>query len=670
MTRTCLLILASTLFTEASTFNFNYARKTYSFGSQTSGIQNTRLGLAVDGQTNWIESAKRVEWNSTRSRLELTFNDFQWAITFTPRGDDWLAVSSIIHNTSQQPLKLGRARLAHGLVAMPQNPEKTVALLMSGWGVWTGVKSIANNPKLLSKTLTQLHNPSSNASLNLGFLTFDRINTEQELWWDAAEKQTHISAYCDFEGYALKPGTSVTTETLLIGTVPNPLAALEGWTAHVQAHYQPKIWNSIPAGWVGWSWVDPFHVEPYESVVRRNASAIRTKLPGLALDYIWVSLGNLEDREPGNWLQWNRKLMPSGPQNLVADLKAMDFKLGLWAGAFWLSSRLTQDVAKLKDAFLLKDGKPMDGMRVGNDYGEGRPLDGPGKGFYPGTFVINSPTFWTSHKAAVNALAMSWFLNQKLFVADSGNVFTVDKPVPLPDAQISATLFGINGSPLMLGDDVDRMSPDRLEMIKHQFPRLPETATPLDLFESVDPAYPKFYHLKVNKPWDQWSLVAIFNFDKEDLRQTVNFQRLDFAPNTKVTIWDHWQERYLGIHQTALTLTVPANSVRYLRIAAERQYPWVLSTDLHIRQGQAELETVRWDETTQTLDIAAVRPPGYRGSIFLRVPKGLAAANPSRLYLAKDANDGSLVVRVPAEFGMDGKFSTSLKFILIPQNTP
>ena len=174
----------------------------------------------------------------------------------------------------------------------------------------------------------------------------------------------------------------------------------------------------------------------------------------------------------------------------------------------------------------------------------------------------------------------------------------------------------------------------------------------------------------MNKPWDQWSLVAIFNFDKEDLRQTVNFQRLGFAPNTKVTIWDHWQERYLGIHQTALTLTVPANSVRYLRIAAERQYPWVLSTDLHIRQGQAELETVRWDETTQTLDIAAVRPPGYRGSIFLRVPKGLAAANPSRLYLAKDANDGSLVVRVPAEFGMDGKFSTSLKFILIPQNTP
>lgn len=106
MTRTCLLILASTLFTEASTFNFNYARKTYSFGSQTSGIQNIRLGLAVDGQTNWIESAKRVEWNPTRSRLELTFNDFQWAITFTPRGVDWLAVSSGVRHRSDDYLVL------------------------------------------------------------------------------------------------------------------------------------------------------------------------------------------------------------------------------------------------------------------------------------------------------------------------------------------------------------------------------------------------------------------------------------------------------------------------------------------------------------------------------------------------------------------------------------
>ena len=42
------------------------------------------------------------------------------------------------------------------------------------------------------------------------------------------------------------------------------------------------------------------------------------------------------------------------------------------------------------------------------------------------------------------------------------------KPVPLPDAQISATIFGLNGSPLMIGDDVDRMAPERLALLRQQ----------------------------------------------------------------------------------------------------------------------------------------------------------------------------------------------------------
>ena len=39
------------------------------------------------------------------------------------------------------------------------------------------------------------------------------------------------------------------------------------------AHYRPHIWPTTPAGWVGWSWVDPFNSEKYEDVVRRNPSS-------------------------------------------------------------------------------------------------------------------------------------------------------------------------------------------------------------------------------------------------------------------------------------------------------------------------------------------------------------------------------------------------------------
>jgi hypothetical protein len=40
----------------------------------------------------------------------------------------------------------------------------------------------------------------------------------------------------------------------------------------------------------------------YEDVVRRNARAIREKLGGFDIEYVWVSIGNLAGRRPGAWL--------------------------------------------------------------------------------------------------------------------------------------------------------------------------------------------------------------------------------------------------------------------------------------------------------------------------------------------------------------------------------
>jgi hypothetical protein len=273
-----------------------------------------------------------------------------------------------------------------------------------------------------------------------------------------------------------------------------------------------------------------------------------------------VSLGNLPDRRPGAWLKWNEKSFPSGRESFINKLHELKYQFGLWCGAFWMNSQLSEEVERLRPAFLRKDGKPLtvphrdlgemfildpthpltleylrdvfteyrrwgvryymidflnaiggsipgtfipssyadanvipgpapyrqalkvirdaagpdtfllastgptfwgiglfDGIRGGSDYGEGRPLDGPGKGFWPATFVINNPTYWTSHRTATDALASHAFVHRKLFWADSGNVLTVGQPVPLNDAQISTTIFGINGGQIMLGDEIGQL---------------------------------------------------------------------------------------------------------------------------------------------------------------------------------------------------------------------
>ena len=290
------------------------------------------------------------------------------------------------------------------------------------------------------------------------------------------------------------------------------------------------------------------------------------------------------------------------------------------------------------------------GQRVGSDYGEGRALYGPNRGFYPGTFVINKPDFWTSHLTGLTSMMYS-FAHRKLYLSDSGDVMTIDKPIPLADAQITAAIFGINGGPVMLGDDIDRMDQDRLLMVRAIFPRLPECARPLDMFDYAELDYPRIFHLKVEREWENWDLLAVFNLGKETLVKTLPLERLKLDPKGSYAVFDFWNLRFQGIESSGvISVQVPSESVKLLRIARHRDHPWLLSTDMHIRQGQAEIVDCKWDEEKMALTVRAERPAGHDGSIYAYAPKGWALVEPKGLWLARDGRDNSLVIRKPLTF--------------------
>jgi hypothetical protein len=109
---------------------------------------------------------------------------------------------------------------------------------------------------------------------------------------------------------------------------------------------------------------------------------------------------------------------------------------------------------------------------------------------------------------------------------------------------------------------------------------------------------------------------------------------------------DHirWRdERYAGTATGKLDVIVPPHSVKLLRVAPVRAHPWELSTDIHIRPGQAELTKIAWDEAVRSLRLRPTRD----GKVFLRAPKEFRVTEPADLWVAKDGNDASLNVRVP-----------------------
>ena len=755
-------------------------------------VLEARFGLEADGERLWADAAEEAVWESGEAgcvergsvaaiRFRFLRPAVEWLVRleFAEDGRVLLIGSSVV-NCGTEPVRLGRCDMLQGRLDLGGPVEETVLLCCSGTTSPSRVRRVPHGPEpARSKTIGQLLNRSSRIAFHAGFVTFDRMNTEHEARvaevagaLDRAptgEGSVELESFCDFAGLTLAAGESVETERLMVQVGVDPLASLEAWGDRVAEVYQPPIWPKTPAGWVGWAWVDGFNVELHESVVLRNVEAIRRRLPGHDLEYVWVSIGNLKDGLPGNWLDWNTDLFPHGVEYLVEELAKRGFKLGFWMGAFWMCDVISPRVEELGEAFLTKDGEPMlvnrrwsygaagrlpkeqrpnmialdpthpkthaflrevlstyyrwgiryymidflhavsdstpgdfladsyhdqtlirgaqtyrtglkvvreaagedtyllsssgptyqnvgfmDACRVGNDYGEGRALN-PESYFYPATFVINSASFWTSHRAATDAMAAGYFTHRKLYLADSGNLLTVDKPISVGEAQISATLFGINGGPMMLGDDIDRIADERLALIKQCLPRLPECARPIDLFDCPEPDYVKTFHLRVERDWDQWDVVAIFNYGQEALRQRIEPERLGLEAEGAYEVWDFWNERYEGVRSGAFEVWVAPNSAKVLRLSRKREHPWVISTDMHVRQGQAEVEACRWEAETMTLTVRASRPAGERGNVFVHVPQGLCITNPQGLWIAKDANDGTLIVRVAFEFGEEAR---------------
>ncbi len=612
-----------------------------------------------------------------------------------------------------------------------------------------------------SNTILHVVSHGAGRALHLGFITLDRIPTSHTLSHDGGAGFTELHSICDFGGWELGAGESVQFETLMIEAREDLHASLHNWADRVAAHYKPTIWPKIPAGWVGWAWVDAFNVELCEDVVIRNVEAIRRRLSGFDIEYVWVSIGNIKDGMPGDWLSWDHENFPHGHEWLVDRLGELDFKLGFWCGCFWLCSYLQDMVEQMSDALLEIDGEPavaraewqygaagrmkkqdrphiyaldpthprtieflrdvfatyrqwgiryymldflhavwgaaefneyhdrsvikgpqvlrrglqaiaeasgpetyrlsstgstfhcvnyMAACRVGNDYGEGRALN-PEAYFYPATFVINSAGFWTSHRYASDNMAATYFTHRKLYINDSGNVMTVDKPIPVCEAQIVATIFGLNGGPVMLGDDIDRISEERLALIKKVFPRTAECAVPVDLFDSPSPDYPKVFHQHVDAGWGEWEIVGVLNYGDEPLKKSVPLERLHVAPEDECLVWEFWNEQYLGAATEQVDALVPPRSARIYRILKRPDHPCVLSTDMHVMQGQAELVEVSWDAETMTLSGTATRPAGETGNLFIYAPKGLCVCNPQGFWIAKDAASECLIIRCQLHFG-------------------
>ena len=244
--------------------------------------------------------------------------------------------------------------------------------------------------------------------------------------------------------------------------------------------------------------------------------------------------------------------------------------------------------------------------------------------------------------------ASVYHINGKLFHADSFNVVSIDKPIPLSEAQTTITMSAMFASPMMLGDLIYEISPDRLELLKKALPqnKVSETAIPVDLFDCLAPDCPHIYHLPIERRWGRYGVLALLNID--DVNRTYEVDLNELGYDGDCALYDFWDERYLGIKNGKLSFEVAAHSTRVIRITPYLGVPQLIGTDMHILQGAVEIVSTDYDENTLT--VCCKRPVGERGAIKILAPIDFIPQVYNGFHISRVENSSWLLISKEINF--------------------
>ncbi|MCF7688006.1 MAG: alpha-galactosidase [Cephaloticoccus sp.] len=267
----------------------------------------------------------------------------------------------------------------------------------------------------------------------------------------------------------------------------------------------------------------------------------------------------------------------------------------------------------------------------------------------------------------------------------------VGLPGTIEEARIRATATFMGAGHVDIGDDLTTLPEDRWAVLLASLPPNDTPARPIDLFEPIatgnlpylslikakptaapriepDPAGACVWTLPVKTDWDEWTLVAFFNWIEPAIEEgsnvnvarrfRVELQRLNLSRNARLWAYEFWSGQFLGtvprLEQPAGTYHHPGEfghpvvesppghldigfhgpAVKLLVLRKPRPHPWPLGTSFH-QSGGRELSDVQWSPRTRTLSGKLHRPKGESGYIMIACPELGRGAVPGQTALHK-----------------------------------
>lgn len=251
--------------------------------------------------------------------------------------------------------------------------------------------------------------------------------------------------------------------------------------------------------------------------------------------------------------------------------KGMDILKEEFPNTFITGCSSTQNMSSFASSF----GK-VHAMRVGPDN------DGGTRGEFYGV------------TAGADFAGNLYFLNNKVWYNDP-DAFYVRPTVPLHKAQWMASWQAISGTLNSTSIQYEDLPKERLDIIKRTLPTHSYIARPIDILEKRHPEIWKVSNNRIN-------IIGLFNWnEKGQTIVTCNLCDMGLNANKQYTVFDYWNNKYLGKFNNHFSYKLHPASCAVLAIHEHVDYPYLLSTSRHITQGLIDVISEKWNSNKKQL---------------------------------------------------------------------
>ena len=266
------------------------------------------------------------------------------------------------------------------------------------------------------------------------------------------------------------------------------------------------------------------------------------------------------------------------------------------------------------------------------------------------------PVKWANVLHQAECTFTQIFVNNLMFYTDPDTLM-VGYALETHEAQVMATIVGLPGQLMFSGDRLGALKEDRMKMIQQVLPVA--DIHPQNLYPYAASAKLPVWNLTVSRPFGDWHVVALFNFDDAPKSFAVPLDNLGLDVEREYVAYEFWGGSYVGeIHDALVAENVPMRSVMLFALREKADRPQFVGDDRHITQGAVELADLAWDGTAKTYTMTVKAIGGFPFTYFVRIPDGFkfakATADGAKVD-AKAKGKDLLAVTVAADESKDVK---------------